>query len=50
MIENSNHEWITNANRAIARVVAMRPRRRGGNNIRWPVVSGEQRAATGELA
>jgi len=42
MIEHSNHERITNANRAIARVVAMRPRRRGGTNISRPVGSGEK--------
>jgi hypothetical protein len=42
MIELSNHELITNANHAIARVVAMRPRRRGGTNIRRPVGSGEK--------
>ena len=45
MIEHSYHERITNANHAIARVVAMRPLRRGGNNICRPVASGEKYAA-----
>ncbi len=42
MITNPHHETITNANHAIARWVAMRPLRRGGNNICRLAASGEK--------